>query len=66
MRWIVDHAEDRVLCFDLSFLALVEAIAPHVHTVKTFIAMTDRAHGSARMRFSVTLAPTASQRSRGS
>jgi acyl-CoA synthetase (AMP-forming)/AMP-acid ligase II len=44
VRWIVDHAEDRVLCFDLSFLSLVEAIAPHVSTVKAFVAMTDRAH----------------------
>jgi len=43
VRWIVDHAEDRVLCFDLSFLPLVEAIAPHVSTVKAFVAMTDRA-----------------------
>jgi acyl-CoA synthetase (AMP-forming)/AMP-acid ligase II len=44
VRWIIDHAEDRVLCFDLSFLPLVEAIAPHVSTVKAFVAMTDRAH----------------------
>ncbi|WP_418147580.1 3-(methylthio)propionyl-CoA ligase [Variovorax paradoxus] len=44
VRWIVDHAEDRVLCFDLSFLPLVEAIAPQVSTVKAFVAMTDRAH----------------------
>ena len=44
VRWIVDHAEDRVLCFDLSFLPLVEAIAPHVATVRAFVAMTDRAH----------------------
>jgi len=44
VRWIVDHAEDRVLCFDLSFLPLVEAIAPHVSTVKAFVAMTGRAH----------------------
>ena len=44
VRWIVDHAEDRVLCFDLSFLPLVEAIAPHVPGVKAFVAMTGRAH----------------------
>jgi fatty-acyl-CoA synthase len=42
--WIADHAEDRVIFFDLSFLPLVEAIAPRVKTVKAFVAMTDRAH----------------------
>ncbi len=42
--WIADHAEDRVLFFDLTFLPLIEAIAPRVKTIKTFVAMTDRAH----------------------
>jgi acyl-CoA synthetase (AMP-forming)/AMP-acid ligase II len=42
--WIADHAEDRVLFFDLTFLPLVEAIAPRVSTIKAFVAMTDRAH----------------------
>jgi fatty-acyl-CoA synthase len=42
--WIADHAEDRVLFFDLTFLPLVEAIAQRVGTVKHFVAMTDREH----------------------
>ena len=42
--WIADHAEDAVLCFDLTFLPLVEAIAPRVKTIRHFVAMTDRAH----------------------
>ena len=42
--WIADHAEDRVLFFDLTFLPLVEAIAQRVATVKHFVAMTDRKH----------------------
>jgi fatty-acyl-CoA synthase len=42
--YIADHAEDRVLFFDLTFLPLVEAIASRVKTIKTFVAMTDRAH----------------------
>src|SRR4051794_27021787 len=42
--YIADHAEDRVLFFDLTFLPLVEAIAPRVKTIKSFVAMTDRAH----------------------
>jgi fatty-acyl-CoA synthase len=42
--WIADHAEDQVLFFDLTFLPLIEAIAPRVKTIKVFVAMTDRAH----------------------
>ncbi|VTU40209.1 Long-chain-fatty-acid--CoA ligase [Variovorax sp. PBS-H4] len=44
VAWIADHAQDRILFFDLSFLPLVEAIAPRVPTIKTFVAMTSRAH----------------------
>ncbi|MBC8118213.1 MAG: AMP-binding protein, partial [Burkholderiaceae bacterium] len=44
IAWIVNHAEDRVLFFDLTFLPLVEAIAPHCKGVRQWIAMTDRAH----------------------
>jgi acyl-CoA synthetase (AMP-forming)/AMP-acid ligase II len=42
--WIADHAEDQILFFDLTFLPLIEAIAPRVATIKAFVAMTDRAH----------------------
>ncbi len=42
--WISDHAEDRILFFDLNFLPLVEAIAHRVSTIKAFVVMTDRAH----------------------
>ncbi len=41
--YIADHAEDQVLFFDMTFLPLIEAIAPRVRTIKTFVAMTDRA-----------------------
>ncbi len=44
IAYIVNHAQDRILCFDLTFLALVEAIAPHCPAVKAFVLMTDRAH----------------------
>jgi fatty-acyl-CoA synthase len=44
LAWIVNHAEDRVLFFDLSFLPLVEAIADRVKSVQAFVLMTDRAH----------------------
>ncbi|MGH8796201.1 MAG: 3-(methylthio)propionyl-CoA ligase [Caldimonas sp.] len=42
--YIADHAEDQALCFDLTFLPLVEAIASHVKTIRHYVAMTDRAH----------------------
>jgi fatty-acyl-CoA synthase len=42
--YIVNHAEDQVLFFDISFAALVARLAPLFKTVKTFVAMTDRAH----------------------
>ena len=42
--YIADHAEDQVLCFDLTFLPLVAAVASRTKTVKHWVAMTDRAH----------------------
>jgi fatty-acyl-CoA synthase len=44
IAYIVDHAEDQLLFFDLTFLPLVEAIAPLRPTVKAFVLMTDAAH----------------------
>ena len=44
IAWIVNHAEDRALFFDLTFLPLIEAIAPHCKTVRHWVVMTDRAH----------------------
>jgi 3-(methylthio)propionyl---CoA ligase len=41
IAWIANHAEDQVLCFDLSFLPLVKAIAPHCNTIKHFVALCD-------------------------
>jgi len=44
IAWIANHAEDRVLFFDLSFAPIVDAIAAHCPTVTAWVAMTDRAH----------------------
>jgi fatty-acyl-CoA synthase len=44
IAWIANHAEDRVLFFDLTFLPLVEALAPQLSTCKALVLMTDRAH----------------------
>jgi acyl-CoA synthetase (AMP-forming)/AMP-acid ligase II len=44
IEYILNHAEDRFLFFDLSFLPLVERLAPRLPSVRRFVAMTDRAH----------------------
>jgi acyl-CoA synthetase (AMP-forming)/AMP-acid ligase II len=44
IAWIVNHAEDQALLFDLTFLPLIEAVAPHCRTVRHWVAMTDHAH----------------------
>ena len=44
IEYIVNHAEDQYVFFDISFSALIEKIAPSCPTVRGFIAMTDRAH----------------------
>ena len=44
LSYIMDHAEDQILFFDLTFLPLVESIAGLVKSCKLFVAMTDRAH----------------------
>ena len=42
ISYIVNHAEDQYLFFDITFLPIIEAIAPHCPTVKAFIMMCDR------------------------
>jgi fatty-acyl-CoA synthase len=44
ISYIVNHAEDRVLCFDVCFAPLVEKLAPLLRSVKTYVAMTGREH----------------------
>ena len=44
IAWIANDAQDTVLCFDLTFLPLVEKLAPQLAQVKHFVLMTDRAH----------------------
>ena len=41
LAYICNHAEDQYLLFDLTFLPLVEAIAPHCKTIRGFILMAD-------------------------
>ncbi|MDK2748032.1 MAG: long-chain-fatty-acid--CoA ligase [Brevundimonas sp.] len=42
--YIINHAEDRVIFTDLTFVPLLEAILPHLPKVERVIIMTDDAH----------------------
>ncbi|MCE2879638.1 MAG: fatty-acid--CoA ligase [Comamonadaceae bacterium] len=44
IAWIANHAEDQVLCFDLTFLPIVQAIAAKCETVRHYIALCDDEH----------------------
>jgi len=44
LEYIINHAQDQHLCFDVCFAPLVEKLAPRLKGVKSFIAMTDRDH----------------------
>ena len=41
MVWIINHAEDKVVCFDMTFLPLVQATHAKCPTVKTWVALCD-------------------------
>ncbi len=41
IAWIANHAEDKVLIFDTTFLPIVEAIKDKLETVRTFVILTD-------------------------
>ncbi|UOQ71915.1 3-(methylthio)propionyl-CoA ligase [Hymenobacter cellulosilyticus] len=42
--YIINHAADRFIFFDLTFLPLVEKLAPHCPKVEGWVLLTDRAH----------------------
>ncbi len=44
LTYIINHAEDKVLFFDITFTDLVKELAPTLTTVQAFVAMTDREH----------------------
>ena len=43
-RYMVNHAEDKIMFLDLTFVPLAEKMAAHWPTVKHYIILTDRAH----------------------
>ena len=39
--WIANHAEDQVLCFDMTFLPIIKAIHGKCTTIKHYVALCD-------------------------
>jgi len=39
--WIANHAEDQVLCFDMTFLPIVQAVHSRCSTIKHYVALCD-------------------------
>jgi fatty-acyl-CoA synthase len=44
IAWIVNHAEDRVMMTDLTFLPLLEKLADRLGPIERYIVLTDAAH----------------------
>ena len=44
IAWIVNHAEDRVMFVDLTFLPILEALQDKLPSIERFIVLTDGAH----------------------
>ncbi|GJF09081.1 long-chain-fatty-acid--CoA ligase [Mycolicibacterium cyprinidarum] len=44
IAYIINHAEDRVLFFDITFTQLVGQLASELSAVQTYVVMTDREH----------------------
>lgn len=44
LAWIINHAGDKILFFDLSFTPLVEKIAPQLSCIERFVILTDGQH----------------------
>jgi fatty-acyl-CoA synthase len=42
--WIVNHAEDRVMMLDLTFVPLVEKLAERLEPIERYVVLTDAAH----------------------
>lgn len=46
LAWIINHAEDTVVCFDVTFAPLIKAVQAQCPTVKHWIALSDEATAS--------------------
>ena len=41
IAWIANHAEDQVLCFDMTFLPIIQAIHSKCNSIRHWVAMCD-------------------------
>ena len=41
IAWIANHAEDQVLCFDMTFLPLVQKVHAQCKTIRRYVALCD-------------------------
>ena len=44
IAWIVNHAEDRLMMVDLTFVPLLEALADKLPSIERYIVLTDASH----------------------
>jgi fatty-acyl-CoA synthase len=44
ISWIVNHAEDRVMMLDLTFVPLIEKLAEKLTPIERYVVLTDAAH----------------------
>ncbi|MEA3108263.1 MAG: 3-(methylthio)propionyl---CoA ligase, partial [Gammaproteobacteria bacterium] len=44
IAWIVNHAQDRVMMTDLTFVPLLEKLADKLPTIERYVVLTDAAH----------------------
>jgi 3-(methylthio)propionyl---CoA ligase len=44
IAWIVNHAEDRILMVDLTFVPLLEKLANQLRSIERYVILTDAAH----------------------
>ncbi len=44
IAWIVNHAEDRIMITDLTFVPILEKIASKLATIERYVILTDGAH----------------------
>src|SRR5271154_4627347 len=44
IAWIINHAEDRIVLTDLTFVPLLEKLADKLPTVQRYVVLTDAAH----------------------
>jgi acyl-CoA synthetase (AMP-forming)/AMP-acid ligase II len=44
IAWIINHAEDRLMMVDLTFVPLLEKLADRLPTIERYIVLTDGAH----------------------